>query len=80
MEQKENRREKELDAARDQFIRSVLFAAASESVPVVSIKVSALAQNELLEEVQRGGKLTSEAQQRYDEGKGTGKSDLSGGL
>jgi len=57
--------EKELDAARDQFIRSVLFAAASESVPVVSIKVSALAQNELLEEVQRGGKLTLEAGQRY---------------
>ncbi|MBK8503641.1 MAG: proline dehydrogenase family protein [Saprospiraceae bacterium] len=57
--------EKDLDDARDQFIRSALFAAASESVPVVSIKVSALAQNELLEEVQRGGKLTSEAQQRY---------------
>jgi proline dehydrogenase len=57
--------EKELDAARDQFIRSVLFAAASESVPVVGIKVSALAQNELLEEVQRGDKLSIEAQQRF---------------
>lgn len=57
--------ESALDAACDQFVRSVVFAASSESVPVVSIKVSALAQNELLEKVQKGSKLTDEENQRF---------------
>ncbi|MCB0688511.1 MAG: proline dehydrogenase family protein, partial [Saprospiraceae bacterium] len=57
--------EKDLDAACDQFVRSVLFAAASEGVPVVSIKVSALAQNDLLEKVQARDKLTTAEQDRY---------------
>jgi proline dehydrogenase len=58
--------EEELDAARDQFVHSVIFAAASESVPVVSIKVSALAQNDLLEKVQRGDELTMEERERFE--------------
>lgn len=57
--------EKDLDAACDQFSRSVLFAAASESVPVVSIKVSALAQNELLEKVQSGATLSTDEKARF---------------
>lgn len=57
--------EKDLDAACEQFVRSVLFAAASESVPVVSIKVSALAQNELLEKVQAGKELTPDENARF---------------
>jgi len=57
--------EKDLDAACEQFSRSVLFAAASESVPVVSIKVSALAENELLEKVQKGDKLSEDEGQRF---------------
>lgn len=57
--------EHELDTARDQFIKSVVFAASGESVPVVSIKVSALAQNELLEKVQRGETLNVLQQEKY---------------
>ncbi|MDH3652323.1 MAG: proline dehydrogenase family protein [Saprospiraceae bacterium] len=44
--------EDDLDQARDHFLKAVEFAAAHESVPVVSIKVSALSKNSLLESIQ----------------------------
>ncbi|NND31166.1 MAG: proline dehydrogenase [Saprospiraceae bacterium] len=51
--------EPDLDEARDQFLEAVTFAASNESVPVVSVKMSALAQNQLLEKVQKGNNLSS---------------------
>lgn len=41
--------EEELDKARDQFIRTIRFAANQPSVPVITIKISGLAQNETLQ-------------------------------
>ncbi len=41
--------EKELDKARDQFIRTIQFAANQPAVPVITIKVSGLAQNRTLQ-------------------------------
>lgn len=41
--------EEELDKARDQFIRTIQFAANQSSVPVFTIKLSGLAQNEILQ-------------------------------
>ena len=66
--------EQDLDAARDQFLEAISFAASSESVPVVSIKVSALSENALLEEVQKGKILTPRNQQRFDAVRGRIKS------
>ena len=40
--------EEDLDRARDQFIRTIRFAANHPSVPVVTIKISGLAQNKIL--------------------------------
>ena len=57
--------ERELDAARDQFMNAITFAASSESVPVISIKVSALAENQLLEAVQAGKALTEVEKNRF---------------
>lgn len=50
--------EEDLDEARDQFLQAIEFAAAHESVPVVSIKVSALSKNSLLEAIQSKESLT----------------------
>ena len=52
--------EEDLDQARDQFLRAVTFAASNESVPVVSIKISALSQNRLLKAVQTDQHLSDE--------------------
>ena len=41
--------EEELDLARDQFIRTIQFAANQPSVPVITIKISGLAQNIILQ-------------------------------
>lgn len=41
--------EEELDLARDQFIRTIHFAANQPSVPVITIKISGLAQNNILQ-------------------------------
>ncbi len=41
--------EAELDAAKDQFIRTIHFAANQSSVPVITVKISALAQNDILQ-------------------------------
>ncbi len=57
--------EEDLDNAQQQFVRSVIFAATNESTPVVSIKVSALAPNHLLEEVQQGKSLSIVDEQRW---------------
>ena len=57
--------EGDLDLAKDQFIKAVTFAASNESVPVVSIKISALSQNRLLEEVQAGKDLNAEDAQLF---------------
>ncbi len=52
--------ESELDAARDQFLKSITFAASNESVPVVSVKISALSKNSLLEAKQENRGLDDE--------------------
>ena len=57
--------EEDLDKARDQFLNAVTFAASNKSVPVVSIKVSALAENELLEVVQNKTALSPEQDARF---------------
>jgi proline dehydrogenase len=57
--------EVELDAARDQFLEAITFAASSESIPVISIKVSALAENQLLEAVQAGKALNEVKKNRF---------------
>ena len=54
--------EKDLDQAQNQFIRAVTFAASNESVPVVSIKISALSQNRILEINQAVNKLSQQDQ------------------
>ena len=57
--------EKDLDYARDQFLKAIVFAASNESVPLVSTKVSALAENALLEKVQLGNSLSEDEKVRY---------------
>ena len=57
--------EDDLDKAKDQFIKAVTFAASNESVPVVSIKISALSQNRLLELVQTTKELSKEDTQLF---------------
>jgi proline dehydrogenase len=44
--------EEELDAVKEEIIRAIEFAASNDSVPVVSVKVTGLGDNELLEKVQ----------------------------
>lgn len=56
----------ELEEAKEQFIHAVTFAASNESTPVVSIKVSALAQNELLEKMQSAEQLTEDEKNRAE--------------
>jgi proline dehydrogenase len=58
--------EEELDAARDQFMKAITFAASNEGVPVVSIKISALAENQLLEAVQAKKALTETEKKRFE--------------
>lgn len=47
-------REEELDATRDIVLNTIRFAASSDSVPVVSLKLTGLVDNALLEKKQRG--------------------------
>ena len=54
--------EEDLDTAEQQFLEAVTFAASNESVPVVSIKISALSQNRLLELSQSAQPLREEDQ------------------
>ena len=51
---------------KDQTIKSLLFADENKSVPVVSIKVSGLARNELLERAQSGQDLKLSEQHEWD--------------
>lgn len=57
--------EEDLDKTRDEFVRAVEFAASNTSIPVVSIKVTALADNELLEKVQAEAALTLAEQEAF---------------
>ncbi len=50
--------EHEMDETRDQFLAAIKFAASNASVPVVSIKVTGLASNDLLEKAQEESKLS----------------------
>ncbi len=58
--------EEDLDEACEHFLAAVTFAASNESVPVVSIKVSALSQNELLEAAQSSEALTEDQKERLE--------------
>ena len=51
--------EEDLDKTREEFVRAVEFAASNTSIPVVSVKVTALADKALLEKVQSGATLSS---------------------
>lgn len=59
--------EEELNAVMEETIRAVELAASNNSVPVVSTKLSGLADNEILEKVQTGAKLDSGEQRAYDQ-------------
>jgi proline dehydrogenase len=58
--------EEDLDGTRDEFLRAIEFAASNDSVPVVTIKMSGLTANELLEQVQAGAVLSDELQADWD--------------
>ncbi len=51
--------ESELDAVVDEFISAVEMAASNESVPIISTKITGLADNELLVKMQSDSRLTS---------------------
>lgn len=50
--------EEDLEYTRDQIVKTIEFAAAHDCVPVVSMKLTGLIDNTLLEKVQEGGALT----------------------
>ncbi len=58
--------DEELQAVQDELIRAIELAASNNSVPVVSIKISALVDNALLEAKQSNGTLNDIEQKEYD--------------
>jgi len=58
--------EEDYNVAMNETIRAIEFASRSESVPVVSTKISGLASNRLLEKMQRTDSLTNEDQYEFD--------------
>lgn len=56
----------ELDSVRDEFLRAIAFAASNDSVPVITVKLSGLTANELLEKVQAGADLSDTLQRDWD--------------
>ncbi|MBY5959681.1 proline dehydrogenase family protein [Membranicola marinus] len=58
--------EEELDGARDQFIQTIHFAANQPTVPVITIKVSALAQNKTLQAWAETGLRNSDFDEKWD--------------
>ena len=59
--------EDELNAVMEEFIKAIEFAASNNSVPVISIKVSGLTTNELLEKLNKNVSLTAADQEDYDQ-------------
>jgi proline dehydrogenase len=57
--------EKDFNHTMNQCIRSIDFAAANESVPVVSAKITGLARFGLLEDIQKGVSLNKEKRREY---------------
>ena len=57
--------DEELNKVQEELIRAVELAASNSSVPVVSIKISALADNKLLEKKQDGQDFTEEESKDY---------------
>lgn len=62
--------EQDLDSTKDEILRAIEFAASNDSVPVVSVKISGLTANELLERVQAGAELSEPLQQDWDKMRG----------
>ena len=58
--------EEELNSVSEELVRAIELAAANESVPVVSVKLSALADNELMAKVQKGDALTSGEERDFE--------------
>lgn len=56
----------DLDAARDQFIRTIHFAANQPSVPVITIKITAIAQNRVLEAWANPDLRTSDFEEKWE--------------
>ncbi|MDX1666781.1 MAG: proline dehydrogenase family protein [Saprospiraceae bacterium] len=57
--------EEEFNRAMREIIRAIEFAGRNEGAPIVSTKVSGLARNQLLEDVQAGKKLSEAEQEEY---------------
>ncbi len=58
--------EKELDETLEEFLRAISFAASNPSVPVVSVKLTALSDNYILEKWQSGESFTEEESKRWE--------------
>jgi len=58
--------EEELNEVAEEFVKALELAASNNSVPVITIKISGLADNGLLQAVQADKKLTGAEQQAYD--------------
>ena len=56
----------ELDEVREEFLRAIEFAASNTSVPIITIKVTGLADNNLLMRLQTEEQLSEEDQLWYD--------------
>jgi len=57
--------ELDFNGTMNEAIRAIDFAEQNESVPVITIKISGLARNELLEKIQKGEALTEEEKKEF---------------
>ncbi|HRX29116.1 MAG TPA: proline dehydrogenase family protein [Saprospiraceae bacterium] len=58
--------EEDLDAVLEENMRALEMAASNNSVPIVSVKITGLVDNEVLENLQKNGSLSTPDQVKYD--------------